>query len=251
MFKGSQGVPSVIYPKLSSSPGLILGRLPAQASPVRHYMIRDKIRHLQGQASGPRVGGHVIREGECPPQGLLHFLSLWSSSPIRKENSSKTAPHPLAGSRWWLLGKCFQAGDEQSHKGKQPPQAGQETQELCDPYPWYRIHLLGKVDPSALHCPALVLGLLIGPWLCGRPHKRFQVHDGAIYSCVSVLRASSNGGCLHQVGIKIRDLWGALSQSLCFQVSHLNWSERTVLIWALFIHVSFLLLVILKISGFL
>ena len=104
VFKGLQGVRSVIYPKLSSSPGLILGRLPAQASPARHYMIRDKIRHLpgtgtttKGQVSGPRVGGHVIREGSCPPQGLLHFLSLGSSSPIRKENSSKQLPTPWLG----------------------------------------------------------------------------------------------------------------------------------------------------------
>lgn len=97
VFKGLQGVPGVIYPKRSSSPGLILGRLPAQASPARHYMIRDKIRHLQGQVSGPRVGGHVIRKDSAHPRGCSISCPYGALHQSEKRILQKQLPTPWLG----------------------------------------------------------------------------------------------------------------------------------------------------------
>lgn len=119
----------MISPQLSSSPGPFLGQVPAEASPARHCMIRDKIRHVlaagtttKGQVSGAqreKQGNYGRTE---PTPGATPFPPLRGSSPIRRQNSL-TTPHALVGSHQRLPRKCFQAGGEMNQKGKQQPQA--------------------------------------------------------------------------------------------------------------------------------
>lgn len=201
----------------------------------------------KGRCQAPGGERQVIREGQSPLQGLLHFLSLRGSSPIRKENSLTTAPHPLVHShqrlfcRWWA----------EPERETRTPGRTRDTGAL-GPWPGYRIHLLGKVgqfhSEPRTQCASLAGFWASRKWAAGAlpTDKVLPVQESTCdYRCIQcghfVAASLSSGpftwGILASSGNpKIRYFHGALSQSLHFLISHLNWSEGTVLIWAIFTH---------------